>query len=232
MKCRWQGFLIAILASIGQPSVAWAGMPLLTLTDIARARVQAISFFLVCFLACAWVVQRIWNSFRGDFPRLPCLGFGRAVGVVTLWGLLFLLVLTMISGARELMTPGAWRKEGFTYKLEDAPKPPPDPDHEPERRRSLDRLLSALWTYARGHDGRFPPDDKTPEVPEEVWRVPDPSGMRYIYKGGQTVDRGSSPLAFEPGIFGKDRLVLLTSGEIRRMSLGEIRGNSSPGAPR
>jgi hypothetical protein len=30
---------------------------------------------------------------------------------------LFLLVLTMISGARELMTPGAWEKKGFTYQL-------------------------------------------------------------------------------------------------------------------
>ncbi len=34
-----------------------------------------------------------------------------------IWGLLFVLVLTMISGARELMTPGAWEKEGFTYVL-------------------------------------------------------------------------------------------------------------------
>jgi hypothetical protein len=41
---------------------------------------------------------------------------------VTLWGLLFLLILTMISGARELMTPGAWEKHGSTYELKDAPK--------------------------------------------------------------------------------------------------------------
>jgi hypothetical protein len=38
---------------------------------------------------------------------------------VTLWGLLFLLILTMISGARELMTPGAWEKHGSTYRLKD-----------------------------------------------------------------------------------------------------------------
>ena len=35
------------------------------------------------------------------------------------WGSLFVLVLTMISGARELMTPGAWKKDGITYVLED-----------------------------------------------------------------------------------------------------------------
>jgi hypothetical protein len=208
---------------LSQPSIALAGMPMVGLTDIARMRIQAISFFLACFLACAWVIQRIWNGLRDDLPRLPRLTYGKAVGLVTLWGLLFLLVLTMISGARELLTPGAWRKEGYTFKLNEGPGPSPEPDREAERRQGLDRLRVALWTYAGGHGGQFPPDDKAPEIPEEVWRVPDPSSIRYVYKGGQSADQGSSPLAFEPGIFGRDRLVLLTSGEIRRMSPEEIR---------
>jgi len=29
-------------------------------------------------------------------------------------------VLTMISGARELMTPGAWEKDGAIYRLKGA----------------------------------------------------------------------------------------------------------------
>jgi hypothetical protein len=124
-------------------------MPSITLTDIARMRVQAISFFLVCFLLSAWVVQGIWNSLRGDFPRLPRLSYRRSLGLVGLWGLLFLLVLTMISGARELMTPGAWRKEGYTYKLDEV-KPAPVPLlTDADRRASIDRLRVALWTYAR-----------------------------------------------------------------------------------
>ena len=42
----------------------------------------------------------------------------------------------MISGARELMTPGAWKKEGFTYKLNDEADPATLTalDHEPERK--------------------------------------------------------------------------------------------------
>ena len=138
-----------------------------------------------------------------------------------MWGLLFLLVLTMISGARELMTPGAWKKEGLTYTLAEA-KPvvtAPVMPREAERRASLERLRIALWTYARSHDGRFPPDADAPEVPEEAWRVPDPSGMRYVYRGGLVADRGESPLAYEPGIFGGDRLLLRTDGEIRRDDL-------------
>ena len=196
-------FVIACLLSLVLETGAHAGMPSVALTDLARMRVQSISFFLACFLACSWVVQRLWNSLRGDFPRLPRLSFARANGLVTLWGLLFLLVLTMISGARELMTPGAWKKEGLTYKLAEdkslvtAPVIP----REAERRASLERLRIALWTYARSHEGRFPPDADAPEVPDEAWRVPDASGMSYVYRGGLYADRGESPLAFEPGIF-------------------------------
>jgi hypothetical protein len=55
----------------------------------------------------------LWNSLQRDFPRLPRLSFSRALAGVVLWGLLFIIVLTMISGARELMTPGAWQRQGF-----------------------------------------------------------------------------------------------------------------------
>src|SRR5918995_1980262 len=131
--------VIACLLCLGLENSAHAGMPSIALTDLARMRVQSISFFLACFLACSWVVQWLWNSLWGDFPRLPRLSFARANGLVALWGLLFLLVLTMISGARELMTPGAWKKEGLTYTLAEA-KPTAtalDMPREAERRASL-----------------------------------------------------------------------------------------------
>ena len=54
-----------------------------------------------------------------------------------------------------------------------------------------------------------PADDKAAEIPEEAWCVPDSSGLRYVYEGGQVIDKGARrPLAYEPGIFGPDRLVL------------------------
>ncbi|WP_406694867.1 hypothetical protein V5E97_27875 [Singulisphaera sp. Ch08] len=199
-------------------------MPVLMLSDVARLRVQTISFFLAGFLVCAWGIQWVWNSLRGDFPRLPRLTYGKAVGVVALWGLLFLLVLTMISGARELMTPGAWRKAGYTYKLP-AETTPPIPAEESARRQSLDRLRGALWTYARGHNGQFPADSNDPAIPEAFWLLPDPSGMRYVYHGGQVADRGATPLALEPDLFDNGRLLLLTSGEIRWMNAQETQGN-------
>jgi hypothetical protein len=72
-------------------------------------------------LVSAGLVCWIWNALRTDFPRLPRLSYFKGLGLVFLWGLLFLLVLTMISGARELMTPGAWEKKGLLYELKSPP---------------------------------------------------------------------------------------------------------------
>ncbi len=96
MKHCGRALAIATVALV-QPSVAHAGMPSVTFSDIAALRLEAISFFLFCFLVCSWLVQRIWNAARVDFPRLPHLSYKRAIGLVALWGLLFLLVLSMIS---------------------------------------------------------------------------------------------------------------------------------------
>jgi hypothetical protein len=106
------GILVLALSS-----VAHAGMPQITLSDIARARFDSISFFIAVLLLLSWLVQSLWNYLGRDFKKLPRMSYPRALAVVTLWGLVFMLVLTMISGARELMTPGAWEKQGSTYKI-------------------------------------------------------------------------------------------------------------------
>jgi hypothetical protein len=106
-----------------------------TLSKLARLRLNAISFFLVLVLASGWAVKLIWNSLAKDFPKLPRISYLRSLGLVALWGLLFVLVLTMISGARELMTPGAWRKKGLTYELvepaDQSPRQAPEPTASP-----------------------------------------------------------------------------------------------------
>jgi hypothetical protein len=93
----------------------------LSLTQMTRERLQAISFFAAGLLLSAAIVRGLWNSLAKDFQRLPRLTYFKALGLVLLWGLLFLLVLTMISGARELMTPGAWEKKGLLYELKSSP---------------------------------------------------------------------------------------------------------------
>jgi hypothetical protein len=215
------GFSFVIV--LAGAEVARAGMPSITLTDLARMRIQNLSFFLVGILICSWIVQRIWNGLGKEFPALPRLTFGKALGLLALWGFLFVLILTMISGARELMTPGAWEKERFTSALvgESPPAVPPDRLME-DRLRALDRLRIALWTHARSHDGRFPSQEEQTAIPDEAWQVPDPSGIRYRYVAGQVADEGHAPLVYEPGVFGPHRLVLQTDGRIVVMGFEEI----------
>ena len=101
---------------------AHAGMPVVTLSDTAELRLSGISFFLMTLLLVAWGVRALWNLLRRDFPRLPFLDYKRSVALVVLLGLCFNVVLLMIAGTRELMTPGAWEKNGTTYQLKSQPR--------------------------------------------------------------------------------------------------------------
>jgi len=153
---------------------------------------------------------------------LPRLGYVRALSLVGLWGVLFVLVLTMISGARELLTPGAWEKQVRTYRLSELASPTYDESPDLRRFEKLQRLQVALWEYALSHDGQFPSDRSASGVSAERWESPDVSCMRYVYVPGQRAGRGNVPLAYEPEVFGPQRLVLMTNGEIRRKPFTEI----------
>ena len=218
--------LIPSLAILLFPAIARAGMPSFTFTDIAGARLQTISFFLLVFLLSAGAVKLIWNYLRRDFPRLPCLNYLRALALISVWGLVFILVLTMISGARELMTPGAWVKNGATYKL--SAGNPQDSQGIwnqiiAQRQSRLEDLRAALWSYANQHGGLYPPDDHPPEIPSRIWETPDLSHARYFYVKGHQSEVGNTPLAYEPAIFKSARLVLYTNGQIRETSESELR---------
>ncbi len=206
-------------------------MPSYYLTDIASLRIQAISFFVVVFLGVTLVVKALWNRLRKDVPTLPRLSFPSALALVFLWGLGFQLVLSMIAGGRELMTPGAWEKQGATYKLRQTELPPEKDLLLEARRQRLEELRVALWAYASQHDRAFPPSDFAPGIPEERWRVLGSSGMHFIYVSGRKADEPQAPLAYEPGIFGSERWVLFTDGDIRKMPLESLHaalGGSTP----
>jgi len=200
-------------------------MPSLTLTDVARMRLANISFFLVGFLLSAFCIKLIWNYLAKDWTFLPRLSYPRALGLTTLWGLLFILVLTMISGARELMTPGAWEKQGATYRLakSEAQRGAEDAARDERRRQQLERLRAALWDYAFAHQGDFPPSRTDPAVPADLWKLPDPSGLQYLYLAGK-FGREERLVAYEPELYPNGRMVLLASGEIRLVDEETLEG--------
>jgi len=198
---------------------ARAGMPSLRLTDVAQMRLGTISFFLVLFLVSAGAIMGLWNRLRRDLPRLPRLTYGASLAVVGLWGLLFILVLTMISGARELMTPGAWEPTGSTYTLK-SQQPATTLPHAigPERYLKLGELKSALWEYAASNDGRFPAHALDPAIVPAAWELPRPDTRtpvtRYDYFPGYRTTTADEALAMEPTGSGPTRLALLTDGRI------------------
>ena len=194
---------------------AQAGMTVYGLRDIYRLRLEEISFFLVLLLACAFLLKLLWNYAVKGFSSLPRLKYLQSLCLSVLFGLLTLLILTMISGIREVLTPGAWRHQGTSYRLN-------DPAQEPARRRSLEHLRVALLDYARTHEGRFPASDFGSEISEKLWEAPDQLGTRYIYSGGLTTNEVGSILVAEPLNFGDQRFVLLVSGELRQLSTTDI----------
>jgi len=200
------------------PVSAFAGMPFFSLTDVARFRVSTISLFLIIYLLTSFGIYKIWNLLGKDFSRLPKISFKRALTLVFIWGMAFHLVLVMISGTRELMTPGSWEKTGTVYKLSADSMP-----HMMEARRlKLENLKKILWQYAETHKGNFPGNQKDASIPMTSWL--DASGQfTYIYNSELSFDSSTIlPLAYEPDGYGEERFVLLTNGQVELLPLERI----------
>lgn len=226
IRCRDAGIAAVVLGTL--TSVAQAGMPRVFLTDIVRMRLEMISFFVVGLLVCTLFLQLLWNFLRRDFTALPRLSYPIACGAVTLWGLLFVIVLTMVAGTRELMTPEVWQRAGALYKITSGPPT----TEEGKRRARLRELAAALWRYAESHDGRFPPHSHVPEIDKDAWQVePRDYTPRYVYVTGLKADEASVPVVYEPGSYGRLRLVLFADGHIDMLPIAEIRRAISEIAP-
>ncbi len=203
--------VLACLAGLVPVPTSYAGMTVYGLRDVYRLRFEEISFFIVLLVVCSFLFKLLWNHAVKGFGFLPRINFRQSLCLAVLFGLVMLLILAMISGIREVLTPGAWRRQGSSYRLN-------DPSQEPTRRRSFEQLRVALFEYARTRDGQFPPHDFVPEIPEKIWESPDQLGSHYIYSGGFTTNDLERVLAVEPINFGEPRFVLLTSGRIEQLS--------------
>jgi hypothetical protein len=239
---------MACLYFIACPAPAIAGMGYpgpdestrrLVLTDAGRLRYEAISFFLVMLLLSALAVRLLWNYLARDFPALPRISFAKSLGVVATWGLLVLVVLTMIAAAREMMTPGSWQKQGLLYTLTDsntakpaAEEPVKDlvPELNDVRRKGLEDLKAALWKYAAEHQGELPPADHA-AIPGKLWEVGGIVGARYGYVAGLSLSQDSRIVVFEPAVHGGERLVLRLNGRIESLSSAAIRAELQKAAP-
>lgn len=134
------------------------GMPAVRLSGEASTRMQGISFFLMGIFVATLAVWWAWNWLRRDFAVLPKLSLPGAAGLTVLWGMLFIIVLTMISGARELMTPKAWRPDGLTYALNDKPEEAEPVKDNLAYENEIKLVAATLKHYQRNHGGEPPKD--------------------------------------------------------------------------
>lgn len=219
------------LCLVFTPSVLMGGMPSPLPTRFTKdayphtafldpcidERLQALSFFVVAILMCAAGVRSLWNLARRDWPQLPSLSFKRSLAFTLVWGLVAIVVLTLISGARELMTPGAWKKQGWTYKLPVTDSP--EPDFRSQRRASVEQLRIAVLQYAALNQGRYP---ESKDDLQAEWKIPTHPGFELHYRSGVQPTSAGEILAYEPELGDDERLVLLSNGMIGTMRSREI----------
>lgn len=196
---------------------AFAGMTVVSLTDMARMRLDALSFFLFLYFFITWLVKLTWNQLATAFTGMPQLDYRRALGLVFVTGLLFYVVLTMISGARELLTPGAWEKQGVGYRQRERQS---DLTKE-ERQKKMRALQEVIWNYARSHEGNAPPSPLVREMNPDDWLYPD--GGLYCLMPGVKPGGGRQILVYEPSAAGGRRFVLLADGTIEDRAEGTLK---------
>lgn len=200
---------------------AQAGMTSFSLTEVAAARLDAISFFLLAFALSALLLRWAWNMLARDFAWMPKLGYRQAFAVLVVSGLFVHVALSLIAGARELMTPGAWVRTGATHRLA-TPERAPSVWLESGRRMALERLRDELWAYAAAHEGKTPANQADPAIPAAVWAGVHPTGEPLAYVPGHGIANGEWLLAYEPDAYGPTRFALLTSGEVIRLPAKEL----------
>ena len=181
----------------------FAGMPAITLTDYGIERFIGISTALfVVLVVVAIPVKHCWNLTLSEYGVKP-LSYRKAVGVTFLGGMLFLLILVMIAGSRELFSPGAWVPDGILSKTvyselkEKANPANVDPDLVQLRRIAIMKLGDALRKYAKEHDGKLPESAEQSDF-QPLWDIPFAAGIRYEYFPSET--SADKPLLREPDL--------------------------------
>lgn len=192
--------LYSPLANAGMPTP-----PMYTLTELARLRLTDISFFLMLFIVGALIIRLIWNSLHTDFPLLPKMTMKIAMLANLMFAFAIATILTMISGARELMTPQAWTKQGIINRTK----------LDMQRQQNMEYLRLALFDYAKANNGKFPATAFDPQIPEKLWLVEDKK--RYEYVTGLTTQADTSIVAYEPEAMPKPRYVLHANGVIEKL---------------
>lgn len=192
-----------------------AGMPspVLVFTELGKRRAEELSFFVFAFLVCGFLVKLLWNYVAAGVAWAPQLTYGKALGALSLWGLVMVVVLSLVSGTRELMTPAAWEPNGTTHRLAKPKEESLVASQREERKSQIEKVRFALWDFAAKHQGQLPTMEQWNELPAET-RACEPSGtIQYRYEPGATLGSETKVIVFEPRWY-DDQYVLYGDGSI------------------
>ncbi|PQO44076.1 hypothetical protein [Blastopirellula marina] len=207
------------------------GMPAVRLSGEASTRMQGISFFVMGIVIATLAVWWSWNWLRRDFAVLPKLSLLGAAGLTVLWGMLFIIVLTMISGARELMTPKAWRPDGLTYALNEEPEEVVRDELDYENEIKL--VAATLKHYQRTRGGE-PPENifYLSEAAEELGFVSLGQSLEMNYWYDPPSENGSPLLLRQLAPTKQPAWGITDDGEIIRLDQAEKTEMPKPGSVR
>jgi len=114
---RWLLGTLLFIMIFCSTATAQAGMSSIVLTEYGVERITGLSTALFFGLVVSTLLVRFFWGLLVHETEWPKPTLMKSFAATFLGGLLFFLVLVMIAGSRELLTPGAWEPDGILYKL-------------------------------------------------------------------------------------------------------------------
>ncbi|MCH5372383.1 MAG: hypothetical protein JJ992_00275 [Planctomycetes bacterium] len=175
-------------------------------TEPYARQIQLLWISAIVLLVGALFIKLLWNSLASGIEKLPQLTYLRSLGLTVLWGLAMVVVLILIDGTRHTLSPSAWVREGWTYRLA-GPMEEARNEYRRKRKDHLKQLQRALESYTRIHDGSLP--ENLSDLGGDLSLVPEAAGLQYVYHPGDD----SKYVVLEPEI-DTVRYSLTSDGEV------------------
>lgn len=219
-RAHWLVVAAAMVLTVSGESLAWTPPAQTKLTDLAQARLDALSFFSFGWLLCAAGFRLLWNAIAHERPGWRRLTYRRALAGSLAGSFLIIAVLSAVAGAWKFLWPRTWRESEATRQLtaavalEDSERLPPDPPSTmPGRIVRLAALRDPLWSAAR--DGLFPASRQESGIPDDQWQQARFPSVDYIYRPGLRLGGPPEPLVIEYHLSGDGQLALHTDGTVK-----------------
>ena len=190
---RGSEILVVVLLSALPAGEAWGWTPQArtVLHDLARSRLDALSYYGVGWLLAVAGFRTLWNAIRRKRPGTEPLSYRWALGWSVVWSAVAAGAFTVVVGAAELVWPGSSLGEPIAagFALEKSESTPATvrkarQQTEVERETRFAELREGLWREADRLGGVFPARREEAELPPEMWKQAGFPSVDLIYRHG------------------------------------------------